>query len=146
MIEAREAAIVLIAIALSISDSVTTHLCFRQYPDKELKGEANPFMRRLMLKNGVLAEVFKQGGIIGLAIWSVTAHDYRVITLIAIMLSFVVLNNTTVLVTRAVTKKKITSPTVRMRNILHLPEKYDFVMAMTIIIGMSLPIWVFVVG
>ncbi len=35
----------LVIIVLNVLDSATTNLAFRQYPDKELKGEGNPFIK-----------------------------------------------------------------------------------------------------
>jgi len=47
----------LLVMVLNVMDSVTTNLCFKQYPDKELKGEGNPIMRWLMLKNKALKAI-----------------------------------------------------------------------------------------
>ncbi len=43
-------AFAILTLVFNVLDSVTTELCFRQYPDKQLKGEGNPFMRGLIYR------------------------------------------------------------------------------------------------
>lgn len=62
-------AIAILVMLLNVLDSVTTEIGFRQYPDKDLKGEANPTMRWLMLKNKWLAEIVKQSAVLALVIF-----------------------------------------------------------------------------
>ncbi len=125
--------IALAALLFNVLDSVTTKLALSQYPDKELKGEGNPLMRRLMLKSGLLAEVLKQVGVLALVLWCLTSNDIQPLRFFAIMLGLVVLNNTYVVVSRAIAKRKVITPIEKLRRILHLPDKYTFIMAIVII-------------
>ena len=75
-----------VVLTLNVLDSVTTALCIRQYPDKDLKGEANPIMRMLMLKSRVLAEIVKQGIVLALVIYLVVDSDIGTLRFAGIML------------------------------------------------------------
>lgn len=122
-----------VVMVLSVLDSYTTHLCFKQYPDKELKGEGNPIMRRLMLKNRVLAEVFKHGFTFAICIWLVITNEMDTIRLLALALGLVVLNNAFVVVSRAITKRKVATPAERLRRALHMREKLTYVVAILMV-------------
>jgi len=127
----------LLVLVLNVMDSVTTSLCFKQYPDKELKGEGNPIMRWVMLKSRVLAEVFKHGFVLGLVIWWLLGNQLETLRFATIMFGMVVLNNTYILVSRAVTKWKVVSPTKRLIAFLHLPSKYSYVVVLVVIFLLS---------
>lgn len=133
-----------IVILLNVLDSATTALCFKQYPDKELKGETNPFMRWLMLKNKVLAEVLKQGVILALVIYCLVSNDMEVLRLFVIMLGIVVLNNSYVLISRATTKRKIISPLKQLCGLLHLPNKAAYPLVIIIMLGIAYAITQFI--
>ena len=99
--------IALITIVFNILDSLTTNLCFKQYPDKELKGEGNPLMRKLMLKNYKLAEAVKHMGVLMLVMFCLVANYIDSLKLLAILLGLVVLNNTYILLSRAMDNPNI---------------------------------------
>jgi hypothetical protein len=121
-------------------DSVTTELCFKQYPDKELKGEGNPFMRRLMLKNRMLAEIVKQVAIVGIVIYLLWENNLFGLRLSAIAFGLVVLNNSTLVISRAVTKRKVISPIKRLVALLHMREKFAYLVVVNIILLLTLAI------
>ena len=132
--------IILIAslvIFLNIMDSGTTALCFRQYPDKELKGEANPIMRRLMLKSRVGAEAVKHSFILGFTIYCVISHDIVTLKWFVILLGLVVINNSSILLARYISKRKITSPISKLCNLLHAPHSFGYLVALNIMIGIA---------
>lgn len=138
--------VALLVLTLNILDSVTTHLAFKQYPDKELKDEANPFMKWLMRKNGTLAEVVKQFGILALVLWCSLEGDLFSLRFLSLGLGLVVLNNTTIVVSRAITKRKVRSPIKLLTGCLHIPEKYSYVLALAIILPLAFAIDYFVWG
>jgi len=127
-----------VVLVLNVLDSVTTALCVKQYPDKDLKGEANPFMRMLMLKNKALAEVVKHS--IGLAIvvaLVVRFNDIQTLRLIAILFGLVVINNLWLLASRAITKRKVSSPLKILFKSIKLPEKYYYIVLVLILLGIA---------
>ena len=128
----------LLVMVLNVLDSVTTNLAFRQYPDKELKGEANPFMRKLMLKSSVLAEVFKHGFVLIVVIWAVLSGELATMRVMALILCLVVANNTFVVVSRAITKRKVITPIEKLRRFLHMPDKYTYAMVIGLIGGLAM--------
>lgn len=125
--------VALLVLVLNVLDSVSTQLCFTQYPDKELKGEGNPFMRKLMLKRQWLAEAIKHVVALGIVAWLVLAHDLATMRLLATMLGLVVLNNTFIVVSRAITKRKVATPIARLIAFLRVPEKYGYAVAIVTI-------------
>lgn len=129
--------IAIVIMTLNVLDSVTTNLCFRQYPDKELKGEANPFMRKIMLKNHMFAEVIKQVGVLGLVIYFLSIKDILTLRYFALILGLVVLNNSYVLISRAITKRKVVSPAENLRILFHIPNKLIYFVAIAIICGIA---------
>lgn len=131
-------AFALAVLVLNVMDSVTTNLGFRQYPDRELRGEANPAMRWLMLKSKVVAEVLKQGFVIG-AVSLILVQDDALFWLryVAVMLGLVVLNNTYVFVSRAITKRKVISPLKALEEFLHIPDKYVYAVTVVILLFMT---------
>ena len=126
------------AIILNVLDSATTALCFRQYPDKELKGEGNPIMRWLMLKNKALAEIFKHGIILAIVIYLVISPDINVLRFLIIMLGIVVLNNSYILISRAITKRKTTGPFKYLCRLLHVPGRFSYPLVFITIVGAAL--------
>lgn len=133
--------VALLVLVLNVMDSVTTSLCFKQYPDKELKGEANPIMRWLMLKNKVLAEVLKQGFVLGFIVWCLFGHELSTLRMATVMLGLVVLNNTYVLVSRVITKRAVASPIKSLRMLLHIPDKYTYLVALAVIFLVGIAIY-----
>lgn len=127
----------LMVLTLNVLDSVTTHLAFKQYPDKEFKGEGNPLMRRLMLKNKWLAEVVKQLLILAIVSYLLYKIDLDMLHFMAICLGLVVLNNTVVISSRAILKRKVRTPIKMITKFLHIPEKYDYGFAISIILLFS---------
>ncbi len=125
--------IAVVALILNILDSVTTHLCFKQYPDKELKGEANPIMRLMMLKNRFLAEFVKHVGLLGLVIWLILNEHTETLRLLVIMFSLVVLNNAYIVISRAIAKRKLISPFKALTSFLHIPKSWHYVVIVVII-------------
>ncbi len=134
----------LVVLTLNVLDSVTTHLAFRQYPDKDLKAEGNPIMRWVMLKSRVLAEVFKHGGVLAFCIYLVTVNDINSLRLATLILGLAVINNTFIVVSRAITKRKVVTPFERLRRILHFPDKYTYAMTIVVLVGLALTIYVVV--
>jgi len=130
----------ILVLTLNVLDSVTTHLAFKQYPDKELKSEANPFMRKLMLKNRVLAEVLKQGFVLAVCVFLIIMNDIASIRFTVSLLGLVVLNNTFVIVSRAITKRRVIAPLEKIRKTLQVPEKYSYVMVLVILITLAFTI------
>jgi len=126
-----------VVLTLNVLDSVTTALCFKQYPDKELKGESNPLMRVLMLKSRVLAEVVKQGVVLAVVIYLVVNNDIVILRLACIMLGLVVMNNTYVVVSRAITKRRTVAPFKKLINLLRIPDKYAYVIILVILVGLA---------
>lgn len=127
-----------VVLVLNVLDSVTTALCFKQYPDKDLKGEANPFMRKLMLKNKTLAEVVKHIGILIIVIALVVKfNDIQTLRLVAILFGLVVINNLWILVSRAITKRKVASPLKMLFKVVKIPDKYDYIVVVLILLGIA---------
>jgi len=131
-------AFAIVVMVLNVLDSYTTHLGFKQYPEKDLKSEANPFMRRLMLKNRWLAEVSKQVIILAMCVFLVITNGIASIRLLALLLGLVVLNNTFIVVSRAITKRKVISPAKRLLGLLRIPDKYAYVVILLVIINLAL--------
>ena len=127
----------ILVIVLNILDSTTTAICFKQYPDKELKGEGNPFMRSIMLKNKWLAEILKQGMILGLVIGCLIRGEIITLRIIGIMLGLVVLNNTYMILSCAITHRKIIGPVRKLQNILHLPDWGVYPLVVLMLIGLT---------
>lgn len=136
----------LVVITFNVLDSVTTNLCFKQYPDKELKSEANPFMRRLMLKNRALAEVVKQVFVTAIVIYYVVANHTEPLKFLSIMFGLVVLNNSYIYLSRKITKRKVVSPLERLRQFIHLPNSLSYALVMILIFGLSIIIYSFIGG
>lgn len=134
-----------VAIILNVLDSVTTALAFKQYPDKELKGEGNPLMRWLMLRNRKFAEAFKHIAMLILVVCCILFGLSQSIKLLVIMFGLVVLNNSFIVVSRAVTKRRVITPADKLRRILHIPEKYLYLVIVLILIfasrGIYMLIW-----
>lgn len=131
----------LVVITFNVLDSVSTHLCFKQYPDKELKAEANPIMRWLMRKNKALAEIFKQVGVLSVVIYLIFSDSPETIRLLAIMLGIVVLNNTYIYVSRAITKRKVITPISKLFTFLRIPKFFSYILILFIIICLS--VWIY---
>jgi len=127
-----------VVLVLNVLDSVTTALCVKQYPDKDLKGEANPFMRMLMLKSKVLAEVMKHGICLVIVIALVARfNDIQTLRLVALLLGLVVVNNLWILVSRAITKRKVASPMKMFFKVVKMPEKYHYIVVVLILLGIA---------
>lgn len=139
--------IILIAttvVLLNVLDSTTTHLCFKQYPDKELKGEGNPFIRRLMLKSKVLALVAKQGVILAIIIYCLVVNDMETLRYFVIIFGIVVLNNSYVLISRAIVKHKTTPPFKQLCKLLHIPDNISYPLLIIILLGIAHAINLFI--
>jgi hypothetical protein len=82
-------------------------------------------MRALMLKSKSLAEVVKQGVVLALVILSVISIvQIEALKIFSILLGLVVINNSWVVASRAIAKRKVMTPFERSRVFLHFPEKY----------------------
>lgn len=136
----------ILVLLFNVLDSATTALCFRQYPDKELKGEGNPVMRWLMLKNRNLAEVVKHGIVLGFVVYWLLGYNIFPLRLAAIMLGLVVINNSAVFLSRVVLKRKVDSPLKRFMKLVHVPDTIGYVAAIFIILFLSLIIYALVWG
>ena len=126
-----------IVIFLNVMDSVTTEIGFRQYPDKELKSESNPLMRRLMLKSRLWSEIVKHCVIpiaIGVCIFY---RDLFTLKCFFIILSLVVINNSYIIASRHITKRKIRSPFLMFIKRIHLPDKAVFPTFLIIALGIA---------
>jgi len=126
-----------VVLTLNVLDSVSTALCFKQYPDKELKGESNPLMRVLMVKSRVLAEVVKQGVVLAVVIYLVVNNDIVILRLACIMLGLVVTNNTYVVLSRTIAKRKGKAPFMMLVDLLRIPKKYTFPVVLVVLVGMA---------
>ena len=126
-----------IVMLLNVLDSVSTSLAFKQYPDKKLEGEGNPFMRGLMLKSRNLAELVKQGGVLIIVALLVMLIEIEALRLIGILLGIVVLNNSFVIVSRAIVGYQLQTPFAAMEKALHIPESISYFVAVVIIIGLA---------
>jgi len=126
-----------LVIVFNILDSTTTAICFRQYPDKELKGEGNPVMRLLMLKNKWLAEGLKQGMILGLVIGCFIMGEIISLRMMGIVLGLVVLNNTYIILSRAITHRRIIGPVKKLQNLLHLPDWGVYSLVVLMLLGLT---------
>lgn len=122
---------IVVALIMNVMDSVTTNLCLKQYPSPILKVETNPFMRRLMLKNRVLAEVVKQLGAVAIII--IYRNDIQAIKFMCIMLTLVVANNSFIVISRYITKRKVQSPLAALQNVIPYPEALTYPIAVGII-------------
>ena len=127
----------ILAIFMNIMDSVTTELGARQYPDSERKWEANPFARKIMLKSPLLMEILKQVIVTSMVIVLVYAQDIFSLKIIAIALSVVVANNSFIVISRHITKRKIISPAKKLQQIFHTPEKLIYPMMLAVIFGLT---------
>lgn len=127
----------LAVVVLNILDSVTTNIGFKQYPDKELKSEANPWMRYLMLKNKFLAEATKQG--VGLIIAGACLYhrDLLPAKYCTILLGLVVVNNSSLILSRLIVKRKINSPFLTLVRRIRLPDKSAFFIFIAFAIGLA---------
>jgi len=139
-------AVACVVLALNVLDSVTTALCFKQYPDKELKGEANPIMRALMLRSRILAEIVKQGFVLALVVYLIMSGDIETLRLAGILFGLVVVNNTYVVVSRAITKRRTITPFKKLSNLLRIPDKYSFVIIVLVFVGLAQMIGMLVWG
>ena len=126
-----------LVIVLNILDSTTTAICFKQYPDKELKGEGNPVMRFIMLKNKWLAGGLKQGMILALVIACLIMGEIISLRTMGILFGLVVLNNTYVILSRAITHREVISPVRKLQNILHLPDWGVYSLVVLILLGLT---------
>ncbi len=135
-----------LVLVLNVLDSVTTSLAFKQYPDRELKGEANPVMRWLMLKSRTLAEIVKQGFVASLVSYWLVSSNVVSLRIAGIALGLVVLNNLYIVVARALTKKKIASPTKLMMDILHLSEAFAYSTVLVVLCILTAVIYVQIWG
>ena len=124
-------------IILNILDSVTTRMAFKQYPDPMLKEEGNPIMRRLILKNRTLAEAVKHTLIPLVATLGIITDNMAALRLIGIVLGLVVLNNSWIVISRAITKRKVISPLRKLQSIIHIPDKYLYIFTIAILIGIA---------
>ena len=122
---------------LNILDSVTTALAFKQYPDKALRGEGNPIMRGLMLKNRLLAEVIKQSAVLAIVIFGLIFNQVVGLRQLSILLGLVVINNLWVVISRAVTKRKVLGPSKILQKTLHIPDKYLYIVVVVVLGGLA---------
>lgn len=129
-----------VVVLLSVADSVSTAYCFKQYPDKELKGEANPLMRGLMLKNRWLAEGAKLSFVLILVAILFVVNDIKTMRLAVFLFGLVVLNNTYVGVSRAIAKREVITPAKKLKKLLHIPDKYLYVAMMALLVSLALSI------
>lgn len=123
----------IIVIIFNIMDSVTTELAFRQYPDSTLRSEGNPLMRILMLKNRFISEVVKQIGVLSLVIWLFNLKDINSIRFVAICFAIVVMNNSFIVISRSICKRKVISPMGKLQSMYHIPNIFIYPVAMFII-------------
>jgi len=130
--------VAILVMVLNVLDSTTTYLGFKQYPDKELKGETNPFMRVLMLKSKWLAEVVKQGGVLAIVIVLFLDNEIYSMRLVGLVLGLVVLNNAYVIISRAVMRRKVISPGRGLQELCHMSGNITYFVMMTIIICLAL--------
>lgn len=133
--------IAILVMVFNVLDSATTHLGFKQYPEKDLKSEANPTMRWLMLKNKWLAEIFKQVGVLAIVVFLFLNNEIWSMRVVGIMLGLVVLNNTYVIVSRAIMRKKVISPVKALQRFCHIPERLVYFVAVLIII-----VWTYMIN
>ena len=136
----------LLVLVLNVMDSVTTELCFRQYPDKSLKGEGNPVMRWLMLKSRTLAEICKQGFVFGIVAYFVYNYELVSLRYALIMFSLVVLNNSYVFLSRALLKRKVETPFHRLIAFLHIPDRFGYLSIIFIIVLLTRSIYYLIWG
>ena len=136
----------LVVLTLNVLDSVTTHLSFKQYPDKQLRGEGNPLMRSLMIKSKVWAEVVKQGVVLLIVsgCWlsrnPEKLNGVGTLQYLSTFLGLVVLNNSLTLVSSAIMKRKVPSPLSKLCGLLHVPKSYLFISAVAILTGLAFTI------
>lgn len=126
--------VAILVMVLNVLDSTTTYLGFKQYPEKDLGSEANPFMRRLMLKSKWLAEIVKQGGVLAIVIVLFIHIDIYSMRLVGLLLGIVVLNNAYIIISRAIMRRKVISPTKALQKKYHIPDSIIYYVMVTIII------------
>lgn len=132
--------VALVVVVLNVLDSVTTLIAFRQYPDKKLEGEGNPMMRWLMLKSRILSEVVKQGGVLAILVWMIAEKSLHSLRLASLLLGLVVLNNSFVIVSRAIAKRRVTTPFERLRMLLRVPKKFSYLLIIITTLSLAIAI------
>jgi len=132
--------IAVLVMVFNVLDSATTYVGFWQYPEKGLKGEANPVMRWLMLKSKCSAEIVKQGGVLGLVIVFFLNNEILAMRLMGIMLGLVVLNNTYIITIRAIMRRKVISPGKVLQNLLRISDNKLYFVMVVIIAGLAIVI------
>ena len=129
-------------IILNVLDSVTTHIAFRQYPDKKLRAESNPFMRKIMVKSPLKASLIKHTAVLFIVIYLIICSDWLMLRVIGSILGLVVLNNSYIVIRRAIAKRKTTTPMKLLLHKLHIPKKftrkYGYVLIVFIILSIAL--------
>ena len=103
-------------------------------------------MRWLMLKSKVWAEVFKQSLVMVCITALLLLGDIESLKIAVIMFGLVVLNNTVVVVSRAIAKRKVIAPTKWLITLLHLPERYSYILILIVIVSMAMAIYYFTWG
>jgi len=125
-------------IVLNILDSATTRIALNQTSDTEFKAEGNPIMRWVMRRNRKLAEVIKQVVLLGMVAICLFYRDSATLTQLAILLGFVVLNNSYTVIAQAITKRQQASPLERLILLLHVPRKFRFLVVVAVLASLMI--------
>jgi len=126
-----------VVLVLNVLDSITTTIGLKQYPTRTLEGELNPFMRILMRRNKILAEVLKQVVVLTIVVWNIVEGRVEGLIFLGIMLGLVVVNNSWIIMSRAVIRRKVISPIRELQSVLHLPNWCLYPLVMVILVGLT---------
>ena len=127
-----------ILITFNILDSVTTHIALYKLPDDLKAKESNPLMARMFVRHYKLAQGVKHAVVFIAAAFLIIDKDLFSLEVLATLLSLVVINNTYILIFRKVMGKRVDSPVRRLQRLLHIPDKFYYVLVGVIFIGLSL--------
>jgi hypothetical protein len=121
--------VVLLAVAvivLNVLDSITTYIGLYRMPPGLGGVEGNPLMAWLGSRKFSVATAIKQSVGVGIAVAGFLTQAEFGLIVVVILYSLIVMNNTYILVRRAITRKPCRSPLVIVTDLLHIPEALRF--------------------
>jgi uncharacterized membrane protein len=130
-----------LAVVFNVLDSVTTHIALNKLPENVRAKEANFFMKGLMDKNPLMADIIKQVVVIALVIYFIFNRGEnggeQSLAYFAMAFGIVVLSNTYTIIARLIRKRKVDSPLMFIPKLLHIPNKIDYLFIVAEIMGIS---------
>lgn len=113
-----------LAILFNMLDSLTTWLIDR-LPTNLRSEESNVFVKPWLEKYPLLTHAFKQILVIGIVVFLVASRGMEsalLLMFLAIILGFVVINNSYIWIGRKSTKRKIYTPFYKACKLCHVPD------------------------